>query len=176
MDIYHTQEQTENTSRSCSYLLLKTLFYFVSQCTSVPYLESGLCKLGKDSATAILHLFSQETDLLRKVIMKCVNIKLWDILGCFHYILNPPRKNIGSCVDPNPLRVERQDPDNFPRLQTRESCALEIAAYVFKLPFFIKIFLSIFEWRLRHVFSVLQKRVTCSFSLLCIYGGFIKLR
>ena len=22
--------------------------------------------------------------------MKCVNIKLWDILGCFHYILNAP--------------------------------------------------------------------------------------
>ena len=41
--------------------------------------------------TAILHLFSQETDLLKKVIMKCVNIKLWDILGCFHYILNAPR-------------------------------------------------------------------------------------
>ena len=40
--------------------------------------------------------------------------------------------NIGSCVDPNPLRVERQNPDNFPRLQTRERCALEIAAYVFK--------------------------------------------
>ena len=40
--------------------------------------------------------------------------------------------NIGSCVDPNPLRVERQDPDNFPRLQTRKRCALEIAAYVFK--------------------------------------------
>ena len=37
-----------------------------------------------------------------------------------------------SCVDPNPLRVERQDPDNFPRLQTRKKCALEIAAYVFK--------------------------------------------
>ena len=37
-----------------------------------------------------------------------------------------------SCVDPNPLRVEKQDPDNFPRLQTRERCALEIAAYVFK--------------------------------------------
>ena len=29
------------------------------------------------------------------------------------------------------LRVERQGPDNFPRLQTRERCALEIAAYVF---------------------------------------------
>ena len=41
--------------------------------------------------TAILHSFSQETDLLTKVIMKCVNIKHWDILGCFHYILNAPR-------------------------------------------------------------------------------------
>ena len=37
-----------------------------------------------------------------------------------------------SCVDPNRLMVERQDPDNFPRLQTRERCTLEIAAYVFK--------------------------------------------
>ena len=45
MDIYHTKKQTENIPRSCSYLLLKTLFYFISQCTSVPYLESGLCKL-----------------------------------------------------------------------------------------------------------------------------------
>ena len=44
--------------------------------------------------TAILHSFSQETDLLMKVIMKCVNIKLWDILGCFHYILNAPRMSV----------------------------------------------------------------------------------
>ena len=36
-----------------------------------------------------------------------------------------------SCVDPNPLIIERQDPDNFTRFQTRERCALEIAAYVF---------------------------------------------
>ena len=34
------------------------------------------------------------------------------------------------CVDPNDLMVERQDPDNFIRFQTRERCALEIAAYV----------------------------------------------
>ena len=34
-----------------------------------------------------------------------------------------------SCVDPNPLMVERQDPDNFTRFQARERCALEIAAY-----------------------------------------------
>ena len=39
----------------------------------------------------MLHIFSQETDLFIKVIMKRVNIKLWDILGCFHYILNVPR-------------------------------------------------------------------------------------
>ena len=39
----------------------------------------------------MLQLFSQETDLLMKVIMKCVNIKFWDILSCFHYILNAPR-------------------------------------------------------------------------------------
>ena len=36
-----------------------------------------------------------------------------------------------SCVDLNPLMVERQDPYNFTRFQTREKCALEIAAYVF---------------------------------------------
>ena len=36
-----------------------------------------------------------------------------------------------SCVDPNPLMVERQDPNNFTRFQLREKCALEIAAYVF---------------------------------------------
>ena len=36
-------------------------------------------------------LFCQETDLLKKVIMKCVNIKLWDLLYRFHYILNAPR-------------------------------------------------------------------------------------
>ena len=41
--------------------------------------------------TAILHLFSQEKDILIKVIMKYVNLKLWDILDCFHYILNAPR-------------------------------------------------------------------------------------
>ena len=91
MDIYHTTEQTENIPPSCSYLLLKTLFYFISQCTLVPYLESGLCKLDKELDNCIFTLFSQETDLLITVIMKSVNIKLWDILDCFHYILNAPR-------------------------------------------------------------------------------------
>ena len=48
MEIHHTKKQTENIPRSCSYLHLKTLFYFISQCTSVPYLESGFCKLDKE--------------------------------------------------------------------------------------------------------------------------------
>ena len=34
-----------------------------------------------------------------------------------------------SCVDPNPLMVERQGPDPFP---DAERCEFEIAAYVFK--------------------------------------------
>ena len=48
MDTYHTKKLTENIPRSCSFLLLKTLFYFISQCTSVPYLESGLRKLDNE--------------------------------------------------------------------------------------------------------------------------------
>ena len=40
-----------------------------------------------------------------------------------------------SCVDPNPLMVERQDPDNFIGFQARDRCTLEIAAYVFKCAF-----------------------------------------
>ena len=39
-----------------------------------------------------------------------------------------------SCVDPNPLKFERQDPDNLTRFQTQERCAWEIAAYVFNVP------------------------------------------
>ena len=38
-----------------------------------------------------------------------------------------------SCVDPNPLMVKIQDPDNFTRFQPRERSALEIATYVFKV-------------------------------------------
>ena len=44
-----------------------------------------------------------------------------------------------SYVDPNPWKVERQDPDNFNCFQTRKMCAWEIAAYVFKWVFFWKV-------------------------------------
>ena len=37
-----------------------------------------------------------------------------------------------SCVGPNPLKVERQDPDNFTYFPTRKRCAWDLAAYVFK--------------------------------------------
>ena len=40
-----------------------------------------------------------------------------------------------SCVDLIPIKGERQDADNFTRFKTRERCALEIAAYVFKTGF-----------------------------------------
>ena len=92
MDIYHTKKQTENTPGSCSYLLLKTLFNFISQCTSAPYLESGLCKFAKELDNCnFTFILAKEKDLFIKVTLKCVNIKLLDILGCFHYILNAPR-------------------------------------------------------------------------------------
>ena len=91
MDIYHTKKKAENIPRSCSNMLLKTLFYFISQCTSVTYFERGLCKFDQELDNCNFTFFSQETVLLIKVIMKCVNIKHWVILGCFHYILNAPR-------------------------------------------------------------------------------------
>ena len=58
-----------------------------------PILKVACVNLITSWITAILYSFSQETDLLIKVIMKSVNIKLLDILGCFHYILNAPRIN-----------------------------------------------------------------------------------
>ena len=41
--------------------------------------------------TAILQLYSQVADLFGKVIVKRINIRLFDFLARFHYILNLPR-------------------------------------------------------------------------------------
>ena len=66
-----------------------------------------------------------------------------------------------TCADPNPLMADGQDPDNFTRFQTRERCALEIAAYVFKetksaimniFRFFLFSFLLICKSRIRLCF------------------------
>ena len=43
--IHHTNRQTENRFSSCSILILKTLFKFVSQCNLVPFLQSRLCNV-----------------------------------------------------------------------------------------------------------------------------------
>ena len=42
--------------------------------------------------TVILQLYSKVTDLFGNVIVKRINIRLFDLLALFHYILNPPRK------------------------------------------------------------------------------------
>ena len=41
--------------------------------------------------TAILQLYSQVADLFGNVIVKRINIKLFDLLTRFHYILKLPR-------------------------------------------------------------------------------------
>ena len=46
--------------------------------------------------TAILHLYSQVADLFGNVIVKRINIRLFDLLARFHYILNLPRRMNGQ--------------------------------------------------------------------------------
>ena len=41
--------------------------------------------------TAILQLYSQVTDLFGNVIVQRINIRLFDLLARFHYIMNLPR-------------------------------------------------------------------------------------
>ena len=41
--------------------------------------------------TAILQLYSQVADLFGNVIVKRINIRLFNLLAQFHYILNLPR-------------------------------------------------------------------------------------
>ena len=41
--------------------------------------------------TAILQLYSQVADLYGNVIVKRINLRLYDLLARFHYILNLPR-------------------------------------------------------------------------------------
>ena len=41
--------------------------------------------------TAILQLYSKVADVFGNVIVKCINIRLFDLLARFHYILNLPR-------------------------------------------------------------------------------------
>ena len=44
--------------------------------------------------TAILHVYGQVTDLSENVIVKRINITLFDLLARCHYILKPPRMQV----------------------------------------------------------------------------------
>ena len=46
--------------------------------------------------TAILQFYSQVTDRFGNVIVKRINISLFDLLARFHYILNLPRSVYNS--------------------------------------------------------------------------------
>ena len=48
--------------------------------------------------TAILQLYSQVTDLFGNVIVKRINIRGFDLLARFHYILNLPRNMVCYCL------------------------------------------------------------------------------
>ena len=43
--------------------------------------------------TVILYLYSQVADLFGNIIVNRINIKLYDLLARFHYILNISRKS-----------------------------------------------------------------------------------
>ena len=45
--------------------------------------------------TAILQLYSRVTDMFGNVIEKRINMRVFDLLARFHYILNFPRTHLG---------------------------------------------------------------------------------
>ena len=90
MDIYHTKKQTENTPRSYSYLLLKTLFHFISQCTSVPYLLSGLCKFGKELDNCNFTFIQPITRFLNKRNYEVCKYKTLGYTWLFSLHIEPP--------------------------------------------------------------------------------------
>ena len=48
--------------------------------------------------TAILQLYSRVTHLFGNVIVKPINIRLFDLLALFHYILNLPRMTLNNII------------------------------------------------------------------------------
>ena len=63
--------------------------------------------------TAILQLYSQVIDIFGIVMVKRINIRLFDLLALFHYILNLPRTsyiykvNTLQCLIPSLRRLTR---------------------------------------------------------------------
>ena len=74
MDIYHAKKQTEISLVHVVICFWKHWFISHRSILQHPILKVACVNLTSSWTTAILHSFSQETDLLMKVIMKCVNI------------------------------------------------------------------------------------------------------
>ena len=55
-------------------------------------LKADCAMLEISMINVILQLYSKVTDLFGNVTVKCINIRLFDLLALFCYILNPPRK------------------------------------------------------------------------------------
>ena len=85
--------------------------------------------------------------------MKCVNIKLWDILGCFHYILNAPRTeapfldlnlSITNGIVSSKIYDKRDDFNseivNFPFLDGDVPCSPSYGVYISQLIRFARVF------------------------------------
>ena len=72
---------------------MKTPLKFVSQCNLVPFLESGLCNVGNEPDKCDFTVAGRVTDLFGNVIVKRINIILFDLLALFYYILNLPRSS-----------------------------------------------------------------------------------
>ena len=54
-------------------------------------MKATCVKMEMSWITAISQLYSQIINLFGNEILKIINIKLFDLLTCCHYILNPPR-------------------------------------------------------------------------------------
>ena len=91
MCIHHTDRQTENTLSLYSILNLKTLLSLYSSVIWYPFLKADCAMLKMSWITAILQLNSQVAELFGNVIAKRINIRHFDLLARFHYILNLPR-------------------------------------------------------------------------------------
>ena len=90
MDIYHTKKQTENVPCSCSFLLLKTLLYFISQCTSVPYLESGISKSDKELDNCYITFIKPRIRSLNKSNYEVCKYKTLGYTGLFSLHIERP--------------------------------------------------------------------------------------
>ena len=63
------------------------------------FLKADCAMLEMSWTTAILQLYSQVANLCGNVIVKRINIRLFDLLARFHYILNPPRSTLSKSFE-----------------------------------------------------------------------------